>query len=209
MRIISLKKFLMEVVIIGAGSLATQVIEVFILNNFTIIGLLDDNRQEPLFGYPILGKINDWTNTNYPLFCAIGDIQIRKQILEKFLNYRWINCIHPQANISSFSQIGNGNYIGPGCCLMPRVSLGNNNILDPGSILSHDVKVRDNNHIASHCCLLGRVKIGNNNLLGANSTVLPDISIGNDNILGAGAVATKFITEGKILKGIPAREKNS
>jgi sugar O-acyltransferase (sialic acid O-acetyltransferase NeuD family) len=196
----------MEVVIIGAGGFATQIIEVFELTGVKILGLLDDKREEPLLGYPILGKISPTNSQAHSLFCAIGSTSVRRKIYETFPK-NWINCIHPTAIVSKFATIGVGNYIGPGACLMPRVTIGDNNILDPLSLLSHDVVLGSHNHVAGHSSILGRVRIGDGNLIGSNSTILPGLVLGDNNILGAGAVCTKSVCNQKIMVGVPARER--
>lgn len=199
----------MEVIIIGAGGFAKQVIEVCELINIKILGLIDDFASGDVFGHLILGDTIYLNNLviNKPeikVFCGIGDINTRKRIFNLYSD-RFINCIHPDSKISIHSKIGTGNYIGPGVCIMPDVVIGDNNIIDPLVVLSHDASIGDHNHLAAHCCLLGKVTIDDCNLIGSNSTILPKITIGKNNILGAGAVLTKPVTDNKILKGIPAK----
>jgi sugar O-acyltransferase (sialic acid O-acetyltransferase NeuD family) len=201
----------MELIIIGAGGFAKQVIDVAQLNNYKIYGIIDDLSSEGLYNYPILGNINDLDKIleNQPqlkVFCGIGDIKTRERIFNLF-PYRFVNCIHPSSIISKYSSMGIGNYIGPGVCIMPDVVIGNNNIIDPLVVLSHDVKIGNHNHLAAHCCLLGKVSIKDCNLIGSNSTILPKINLGSNNILGAGAVLTKNKENNKILVGIPAKER--
>ena len=198
----------MQVVIIGAGGFCKQVIDIFELNKISIRGLLDDHRTESLFEYPVIGTIKNYCpiEDDY-LFCAIGNVKLRKEIYQVFPD-RWINCVHPTADVSKYATIGNGNYVGPGSCLMPGAIIGNNNIIDPLVVVSHDVSIGDHNHLAAHTCLLGRVIIKDCNLLGANSTILPNLTVGSNNILGAGAVNTKSISNNKIMIGIPAREQS-
>lgn len=197
----------MEVVLIGAGGFCQQVIDAFETRRIKIKGLLDDNRNDDLLGYPILGKTDDYVITTEKLFCAIGNVATRMRLFENYPD-NWVNCIHPAANLSEHAEIGVGNYIGPGACVMPGAHLGNNNILDPLCVVSHDVTIGNHNHIAAHACLLGRVTIGDCNLIGANSTILPDLFLRNNNILGAGGVLTRSTTNDKTLVGIPARERD-
>lgn len=199
----------MEVIILGAGGFAKQAIEAFELSGSKIKGLLDDGPVVELLGYPILGKIESLSKILSPhdkIFCGIGNVQTRKLLFYKFPN-RWVNCIHPNANISKYSTIGHGNYIGPGVCIMPKAIVGNNNILDCSTVISHDSVVGDHNHLAANSCLLGNVRIENCNLIGANSTILPGKTMISNNILGAGAVLTKSIDSNQILTGIPAKSK--
>jgi sugar O-acyltransferase (sialic acid O-acetyltransferase NeuD family) len=198
-----------QLIIIGAGGFATQVIETFKANKISISGIVDDHRKEQLMGYPILGTIEDLKTNQIvanSLFCAIGDRKIRENIYKMFLLGWNVNCIHPTAHIGMDVNMGFGNYIGPNTVVMPRAKIGDNNIIDPLSVISHDVVIGNHNHFAAQSCLLGNVKINNGNLLGAQCTVLPKLSIENYNIIGAGAVCTKSLTNKIKVRGVPARK---
>jgi sugar O-acyltransferase (sialic acid O-acetyltransferase NeuD family) len=200
----------MEIIIIGAGGFAKQIIEVCELSNIKIRGLVDDFTSHDLFNYPILGNVEYLTKLlldepQLKIFCSIGDVNVRKRIFNLFPQ-NFINCIHPNSTISKYHKMGMGNYIGPNACIMPNVTIGDNNIIDTLAVVCHDSQVSDHNHLATHSCLLGRVIIENCNLIGANSTILPNLTLGSNNILGAGAVLTKNKEDNFVLIGIPAKE---
>ena len=203
----------MEIIIIGAGGFAKQVIEVCELTNIKIRGLINDFAFGHLLGHSILGDMKYLSilllnEPHLKIFCGIGDVMVREKIFNLYPD-NFVNCIHPDSKISSYSKIeGTGNYIGPGVCVMQDVIIGNNNIIDPLVVLSHDSHIGDHNHLAAHCCLLGRVVIKDRNLIGSNSTILPKLTLGSNNILGAGAVLTKSKEDNKILVGVPARERS-
>lgn len=200
-----------KVIIIGSGGLARQIIECFELNNISIHGLIDDFTDKPLYNYKILGKTDDidkHMDNDINLFCGVGDTKFREKIYNLYKDkYNFINCIHPNSNISKYSSIGKGNYIGPNVSIMPDAIIGANNILDPGTVISHHSIIGNNNHMAANSIILGRVYVGNTNLLGSNCTILPDKKIGDHNIIGAGAVLTRNITDDMIMIGVPAYNK--
>lgn len=196
-----------SVVIIGAGNFAKQVIDVFELTGIKIKGCIDDHATGSLYNYPILGKIDYLeSDKNSILFCGIGDVKAREKFYNSLFQRKWINCIHPSAQISKHTLTGVGNYIGPNVSIMPGVNLGNNNIVDPAVVLSHDCTIGDNNHFAAFSCLLGSIKVGSRNLFGSHAVVLPKLIVGNRNILGAGAVITKSIDDDHKMIGIPAKD---
>lgn len=190
--------------IIGAGGLASQIVDVLELLQIPIDGFYDDQKTGQFMGYPILGPIE---NIKGPAICGIGNNSRRREIINLFPTVEWSNVIHPQACVSKHANLGIGNYIGPMACIMPGASVGNHNIVDPGAVISHDSLIKDFNHLASHATLLGRVNVGSENLIGSHATVLPDLIIGNRNIIGAGAVITKSVYSESVMLGIPARKK--
>lgn len=186
----------MSVYIVGAGGFSTQIAECLT----SIGGYYDDGRQ----GATIIGPISSIDPTQ-TLMWALGDVQVRYQRLQPFLDCQWIEVVHPRAYLSASSHRGRSNYFGPHVSLMPRSRIGDFNLLDPGVIVSHDVCLGSWNHLAGNAVLLGGVTIGDRNLVGANATILPGITIGSDNVIGAGAVVTKNLGSHQVVKGIPAR----
>lgn len=194
----------MEVIIIGGGGFAKQVIDVFELTGVTVLGFLDDDQKKThLLSYPRLGGL-DHRHPQAYYFCGIGNLEVRERIFREFPG-PWLNCIHPTAIISKHSTMGLGNYLGPGACLMPGGAIGNNNILDPHAVISHDSYIADHNHLAAQSCLLGGVQIGSGNLIGTGAVVLPKLTLGEKNTIGAGAVVTKSIEDRETLVGVPAK----
>jgi acetyltransferase-like isoleucine patch superfamily enzyme len=116
-----------------------------------------------------------------------------------------------------------------GCILKDGVFVG------PFVEIQHDVYIDKNSRISSHTFICSDVSIGNNCFIGhgvmfindkfteprenwvprktyigdrvrigSNATILP-VTIGDDAIIGAGAVVTKNVPEGAVVKGNPAK----
>lgn len=91
--------------LLGAGSHAKQVVDIFEENNQPIAGFFDDFREiESIFyNYPILGgydKIDQIiNNSEVNLFCCLGDNNKRQAITVQFSNYNWVNCISNKAHV--------------------------------------------------------------------------------------------------------------
>lgn len=69
----------------------------------------------------------------------------------------------------------------------------------------HNNRVGSFTTVAPNAVLLGYVTIGESVYIGANSTVLPSINIDSNTIVGAGAVVTKNVANGVVVKGVPAK----
>ena len=104
-----------KLILIGAGGFAKSVIDSLKLNEYEIIGFIDDIKTGKHLGYSILGNsLNDFNSQNYCFFVCIGDNKKRtiwyNKILEKGLEI--INIIDRSAIVSKNIRNGKGIYIG-------------------------------------------------------------------------------------------------
>ena len=77
--------------------------------------------------------------------------------------------------------------------------------LNYGANVMHDSTLGDFATIAPNAVVLGRVTIGKMSYVGANATILPGLKIGMSCTIGAGAVVTCDVSDGRTVKGIPAK----
>lgn len=197
--------------IFGAGGHAKQIIDIFKSNNVTIAGLFDDYKIKNSLFYgecTIIDTIDNadkYINIMDNLFCAIGDNYTRQYVIDKFKNFKFVNCISKLSHISDSAIIGCGNYIGHYVNVSSDVIIGSFNILNDGCFLMHDVQIDDYNHLAPLSTLCGNIKIENSNLIGANSTINPKICIGSNNIIGSGTVIIKNVCNNLTIVGNPGK----
>jgi len=200
-----------EIYLIGSGGHAKQVIDILPLGP-RIMGIFDDQKTGEWYGYPILGTLDDlhlMIQVKGPekvnLFCCIGDNQTRRNIMNRFHDCNWINCIAKDAKISKSVKLGNGNYIGQGVKILADTIIGDGNIINESATVTHDIIIGNWNHIAPGTVICGNVTISDLNLFGANSTLIPKIKIGHMNIFGAGSVINKDIGNFGKYVGVPIR----
>ena len=132
--------------------------------------------MKKIFNIPVIDEKEITYSEKRYLYIAIGSIDTRIDIIEKFSNYNFYTLIHPSAIISQ------GAIIGKGCTISPNTIIaGDAKIGDFNSMISHDCVTGNNNIFSPGSKILGRCKIGNNNYFGADSIMLPKTEIGNSN----------------------------
>ena len=202
-------------VVIGAGGLASEVVDVLALQ-FPIENLViysdvppPTNASDHSISELFQGTVKDLLGSreSFEFVVAIGDINARERIFTHVLNSGGTprSIIHPGAFIGSSSHLGAGSIVLAGATVTARASVGRGCILNPGVRISHDCIVGDFVTIGPNAVLCGRSRIGEKCLVGANSTVNPDVSVCQDTTLGSGAVATRDITDPSVWVGVPAR----
>lgn len=108
---------------------------------------------------------------------AIGDNKVRKDIAIKYSHLRWLNAIHPKANIAQTASMGSGNVICVGATLAAGVKLGHHNIINTNASIDHHDIIGSYCHVAPNCALCGNVTLYDGAFLGVGSSVTPGISV--------------------------------
>lgn len=203
-----------ELIIVGAGGFGRELLQWIkdineVNQKWTVKGFIDDNL-EALSKYecdmPIIGRIESWIpGINEVFACAIADPNIKEKIvtLLKSKDAKFVQVIHPKAQIGDFTRIGEGVVIYPN-----SVITVNGTIEDYVTILSsgigHDAQIGAYSTISSCCDITGGVKIGKRVFIGSHVTVVPQKTIAEDAYVGAGSVVVTNIQKGSIVFGNPA-----
>ncbi|MGH1720814.1 NeuD/PglB/VioB family sugar acetyltransferase [Enterococcus casseliflavus] len=204
----------MELIIIGAGGFAKEIIFLVERNNFfTIKGLVDDNYQhlpEEILDYPVLGGI-DYLNQirkNTAIAIGVAKPKIKQMIYHKIKNNGNLffpNIIDNTALIGREVSFGIGNIIMPYTTFTAHINFGNFNMVNIHSTIGHNSEINNYNSIYPDVNLSGNVRIGSHNEFGVGTKVIQNIKIGNDNITGAGSVVIRNIKDKMKLVGVPAK----
>jgi len=184
-----------KIVIFGAGGHSLVIIDLIKeLNEYTIVGIYDDNKDGDFDGIPILGQIDDNIIENADEYIiGIGDDKIRKKIYEQFSNLPWATLIHPKSIVSKNTRINEGSVILAGAIIQAGVSIGKHCIINSFSSICPGVTI------------CGNVNIGELTFIGANSTIIQRITVGNNCIVGAGSVIIKNVNNNCKIVGNPGR----
>jgi sugar O-acyltransferase (sialic acid O-acetyltransferase NeuD family) len=145
---------------------------------------------------------------NYVFALCIGDNKLRTKSGELILlkKEELINVLDINSNISTFLEIGKGNFIAKNVSINAFCKIGNFCIINTGSIIEHECQLSDGVHIAPGTVLAGNVKVGKNSFIGANSVIKQGVNIGENVIVGAGTVVLKDIEDNSIVVGNPGRK---
>lgn len=107
--------------------------------------------------------------------------------------------------IGPFVEIQNNVDIGPRTRISSHTFICSNVRIGGDCFVAHGVMFINDKYTEDRTCWVSRpTYVGNHVRIGSNATILP-VNIGDDAIIGAGAVVTKDVPRGAVVKGNPAR----
>ena len=204
-----------NLVIISAGSLAREVFTwaaqtIAAGPSFRIKGFLD-NRPNALDGFNydarILGDVESYLIEEDDVFvCAIGDPVDKAKYCAPIIDRggRFVNIIHPLANLGSNVHLGTGIVLAPFSSITCDVTVGDHVSVGAFSNLGHDTTVGDWCQISSHCGVNGRAKIGDGAFIGSHVCIIPGVKVGAWSHVGAGSIVVRNVDPYVKVFGNPA-----
>jgi sugar O-acyltransferase (sialic acid O-acetyltransferase NeuD family) len=139
---------------------------------------------------------------------GVGNPAIRELLAEKFITFggQLTSIISPFANIGKFDvTLGEGLNIMTGAVITQDVFIGKGSLVHIHSSVHHDCRIGEYCELQPGSHILGHVSMGNHCVIGSGATILPRLTLGNNVVVGAGAVVTKNLSDGVMVKGVPAR----
>lgn len=166
------------------------------IDGLQVLGPLSDSRKFLEQGYYFINTILriDGQSERIKLF---EDLNIPDEKLATF--------IHPLSYVAPDVKFG------PGCVIMPNVSVSSGTVFGKGCLVMVGATIGHNDHIgnychfAAQCCTGAYLKIADGVHIGLNATIREDLTIGKNATLGMGSVLTKNIGENEIWVGNPAK----
>lgn len=200
-----------RIVIVGAFH---EIIELAEENDFSIFGLIDNQKKNMYRGYKILcddkGAIEILNLIKkFSLVISPDQPSVRLKLYNyyKKLGFEFISIISNKADISKSCKISEGSIIQRGVNISAESKIGKFAKLNTKCNVMHDSVIGDFTTIAPNAVILGNVKIGTGCYIGANATINPNIIISDNTIIGAGAVVTKDCKESGTYVGVPAKRQ--
>jgi sugar O-acyltransferase (sialic acid O-acetyltransferase NeuD family) len=202
-----------ELIIIGGGGFAKEVIWLAGDCNRKVKGILDDsveNHSTYIQGTLVLGCISEWVNYKECEFIiAIGSPRVRRKILNNMLSLgcpNFATLIHPSVRYSNTVSFGDGSIICAGSILTADITLGSHNILNLNVTVGHECQFGDYVTIAPMAAVSGNVLLSDLVEIGTGAVIRQGLSLLEGSMLGMGGVLTKNIPERIIFAGNPAKK---
>ena len=201
-----------KIYIIGAGGFAREVLNIYTDLHKFVQGFIEKDKSRigeilndvPIYSQSIL-DIN--TIKTIKLICAIGDSQVRKEIVESLenLGYEFDIIVHPSVIKSKWVDIDTGCIICAGSILTNQIKIGKHAIINLSCTIGHDTNIENYVTISPGVNISGNVSIGDGCFIGTGVKIIEGITIGDGSVIGAGACVTKDIPQNTLAVGVPAK----
>ncbi|MFP3427013.1 acetyltransferase [Pseudoalteromonas sp. SIMBA_162] len=202
-----------DLIIIGGGGFAKEVIWLANDCNRRVKGVLDDSvetHNTQVQGATVLGDIASWVNyKNCEFIVAIGSPRTRQKVLESMLTFGepdFATLIHPSVRLSNTVSIGEGSIICAGSVLTADINLGKHNILNLNVTVGHECEFADYVTVAPMVAVSGNVKLEYLVEVGTGAVIRQGLELAEGSMLGMGGILTKNIPERTIFAGNPAKK---
>lgn len=211
-----------KVVVVGASGFGREALDVVEamqrdFGSLELLGVVDDDpsqlslRQLRERGVTYLGSTAEWLKTKpngVGFLIGIGSPSIRMRLVEQLElggMVPFAGAIHPTAVIGSATSIARGAVICAGVVISTNVHIGAHVHINASATIGHDATLDDFVSVNPMATIPGGVTVKSGTLVGANAVVLQEIFIGKNVTIGAGAVVTKPVPSGVVVKGVPGR----
>ncbi|MBA6384470.1 acetyltransferase [Colwellia sp. BRX10-6] len=202
-----------DLIVIGGGGFAKEVIWLANDCNRKVRGVLDDNAEThgiTIQGAEVLGNINTWLD--YPdceFIIAIGSPRTRSKVCSNMFKLgtpSFTTLIHPSVKYSNTVSFGEGSIVCAGTIITVDVALGNHNILNLNVTVGHECNFDAFVTVAPMAAISGNVTLSKCVEIGTGAVIRQGITIEKGAMLGMGGILTKNIPELMIFAGNPAKK---
>ena len=203
-------KSMTSLVVLGAGSMAVEVLEIAELSGeFEVIGFVVNSGDAPaeLEGRPV------YRSSAFPL--GPGDCRLvggivstrRRAFVEELAaqGYEFATVIHPSAQVSRRARVGAGCVIHPGVIVASNTTIEDHVLINRGALIGHDNRIEPFTTIGPGANLAGALTVGPGAYLGVGCVVRDHLTVGPGAVVAAGAVVVKDVAAHTLCAGVPAK----
>ena len=199
-------------VIVGASGHGREVAHTFLLNHNPrdFLGFLDDVRGGSTpEGWPIIGKISDWTQSSHAEFVVgVNDPRSRRLVVNTMQSLGspiWGSVIHPSVSVHASVKVGYGVMILGGVQMTVNITIGHFTSINRLVSLGHDCVLGDYTSIAPLASISGSVTLCQGVDIGTSAAIRQRLSLGGGCAVGMGAVVVKDVPPNTLVVGNPAK----
>lgn len=197
-----------RVLLIGAGSLARDIIDAFGPERFAGLYVDPAYPAEPLAGLPVFSRWDEAARETTTYLLGISDIAHRalaRAAAREAGLFPAAPLVSTRAVIAADADLAPGTAVGHMAVIGPGAALDQDVLVMHGAIVAHDCAIGANSVLCAGANLGGRVSLGFGSFIGANAVVAPNLAIGMGCHLAAGAVCLRDAPASTRWIGNPAR----
>ena len=205
------------VLILGAGDLGMQALDIFRRNQVLVYGFLDDKKELEGKEFGDVSVLGATDNAGYTgiigskceAFIAMGERSVTERMVEALLAENKampVNAIHDTAVISEMAAIGHGNLVAARTVIGANSKVGNHNIIQTGAIVDTSVTVGDFVTIGAGAIINDRVTVKDGAFIGSGVVIVAGVEIGKNARIGAGSVVVSSVPAKSTYFGNPAQK---
>jgi sugar O-acyltransferase (sialic acid O-acetyltransferase NeuD family) len=208
-----------NMIIVGAGGLATQLIEDLVqLKMPNIVFWSETETKYPFIRdlYPIIKTDNeiiehfDTVSREFILCVGTSGNGARKILSKRFkqLGGTIASYLSPFSRISPYgTSFGLGTIILNQVNVEPGVDMGVECIINKTANIGHGCKLGNSVEVCPGVIMTGDVSVGDDTFIGTGAIIHPKIDIGKNVMVSAGAVVTRNLPDNAVVSGVPAQIK--
>lgn len=179
-------------------------------DKYELVGFVDDDPNKSSSTYELLPRSILKRHPEFRILAVPGSptsYMHRSDIISSLdiSADRFINAIHPSANIGKHVLIGHNCLVMAGVVVTSNARLHSHVCILPNSVIHHDVVIHPYTLIGSNVVIAGGTIVGRNCYLGSGSNIINGIQIGDYSLIGLGSNVIKNVPPKSIVAGNPAR----
>lgn len=197
--------------VLGTREFAVEIADVAEQAGYHVAGFVENWERErcaeQLEGRPVhwIDDVGELAATHVAV-CALGTTRRSEFVAQaEERGLRFATIVHPSAQVSGKSSVGEGSIVGVGSVVGAHTRLGRHVIVNRGCLVGHHTVVGDFASIMAGANVAGSCRIGEQTYVGMGAVVLDHVSIGSGSVVGAGAVVTRDVPDNVQVVGVPAR----
>jgi len=200
------------ILVYGGGGHGKTLIELIrSLDDYHIVGVVDDNRQtgENILGVPVLGgsgvlreHYSQGVHLAVNAVGGIGNIASRINVFQTLADAGFIFpvLVHPSSFVEPSASLSSGVQVFPHAYIGSDVRVGFGAIVNTGAIVSHDCVLGEYANISPGAMLAGDVHVGSAVLVGMGVTINLGVKIGEAARIGNSAVVKSDVPQRGIVR---------